>query len=331
MGRPITLTLGPLADEDADGVATSQTLGGAQSLAINGAAADAVANNICTSQTPSGAGNLTLNGSAVVNGIAYVPGVPAPRQITITSAGDDSGVTFTVNGTLYTLTGPIGVSETVTGSDTSVVTTTKAFSTVTSVAISGASADAVTVGTNGIATLDTARHVIITSGGDDTGITFALSGTNLAGQPISEVITGEDTGAAESVLDYLTVTGIVSSGATASTVEVGTNGVAGSEWVYFDHLAGNAQVAIQCDVNGTANGTVQQTLDNPNVVTNQLPPTTTLFTPATVQWLDHPDTALVNFSQTVQGNYAYPPIYARVLLNSGTGSITATFAQVYLS
>lgn len=330
MGRPITVQVGPLAAASATNIGASQKAAAAQALVINGTTADAVANNICASQSPGGAGNLTINGSAAVNGVGYVPGSPTPRRVTITSAGNDSGVTFTVSGTIYSLTGPIGVSETVTGANASVVSTTNAFSTVTSVAISGASAGAVTVGTNGMATLDKPRHVIITSGGDDTGITFTLSGTTYGGQTVSEVITGVSAGAAESVLDYQTVTSVTTSGGVATTVTIGTNSVAGSPWVRFDHLASNAQIAIQCDVSGTVNANVEQTLDDPNVVTNQLPPTTTLFTPATVQWLNHPDTALVGFSSSVQGNYAYPPIFARVLLNSGSGSVTATFAQAYL-
>jgi len=32
---------------------------------------------------------------------------------------------------------------------------------------------------------------------------------------------------------------------------------------------------------------------------------------------------------TAQGNYAYPPAYARLTLNSGTGSVVGTFIQSY--
>ncbi len=331
MGRPITLTIGPLAAEDADNIGTSQTAAGAQALVLNGVAADAVANNICASQTPSGAGSLTLNGSAVIGGVGHVPGPPIPRRIYVTSAGDDTGVTFTIIGTLYSLGGlPVAVSETVTGADTGTISTTKVFNTVTSVSVSGATAAAVTVGTNGFATLDAARHVIITSGADDTGITFTLSGYDGENNPISEAITGVDTAAAESVLDYKVITSVTVSGATASTVEIGTNTVAGSPWVRFDGLAANSQVAIQCDVSGTVSASVQQTLDDPNTGTNSWTTPTYLFTPSEVQWLDHPDTALVDFSSTVQGNYAYAPIFARVVLNSGDGSVTATFQQAFL-
>ena len=65
MGQPITVSVGPLATADPDGIGLSQTAAAAQKLAINGTFSDADANNIAESQTPSGAGNLTFNGDLV--------------------------------------------------------------------------------------------------------------------------------------------------------------------------------------------------------------------------------------------------------------------------
>ena len=42
----------------------------------------------------------------------------------------------------------------------------------------------------GVAILDAARRVLITSGSSDTGITFTVTGTNFAGNPLTETITG---------------------------------------------------------------------------------------------------------------------------------------------
>src|SRR5580704_10734052 len=64
----------------------------------------------------------------------------------------------------------------------------------------------------GVATLDIQRRVIITSGGNDTGINFTVTGTNSAGFPISDTFAGANVGAAQSNLDFLTVTKIVQSG-----------------------------------------------------------------------------------------------------------------------
>lgn len=347
MGIPVTVVVGPLASASANNISLSQTAAGSQYLVINGARASGTfsATSICASQTPGAAGALTINGTlATTNPVAGAGGTgaspsalvrfPVPTRVYITCAGNNSGVTFTVSGTLQsvnTFGDGISVSETVTGANTNVVATTALFSTVTAVTISDASTGAVTVGHSGTATLDLARRVIITSGGNDTGITFALAGTDRNNDPISETITGTNGGAAQSVLDYLTVTSIKTSAAAATTLTVGTNTVASSQWIRFDDLAANAQIALQNTVSGTVNYTVQQTLEDPNRITNQTVTPTYQWSPASVTWLNHPDPSLVTATTTTQGNYAYAPVFARVTLNSGTGTVTSTFRQAYLS
>jgi hypothetical protein len=324
MGRPITVDIGPLVTADADGVSLSQTAAAAQNLVINGlfAAGTFSANNVAATQSAGAAGNLTLNGAAVVAGVAQLG---TPRRVYITSAADDSSISFTVYGTTYNgPCGPIGVVETVTGADTNVVATTKLFQTVSRVAVSGATAGNVTVGMSGAGTLDVARRIIITSGGNDGGITFTLTGTDVTGSPITEAVTGASGAAASSVLSYKTVTAIRTSGAAATTVQVGTNGVADSPWVRFDTFGAMAQVAGQVTVAGTVDYTVQQTLDDPNAIGSPV-----YDDPAGVTWVNHPDSAVVASSTTQQFNYAYTPQFAKVVLNSGTGTVVMTVAQAY--
>lgn len=327
MGRPVAVSVGPLASADTDGASTSQKAASALYLVINGAlSSGTTANNVCQSQTPAGAGNLTLNGtlaSSVPTGsaVAYLGGM---ARIYLTCAGDESGVTFTINGYGYNASGgPFAIKETLTGPNASLIASQNLYQEITSIAISGAAAGAITVGRAGVATLDTPRRVIVTSGGDDTGITFALAGTDATGNTIGETVTGANAGAAQSVLDYKTVTSVLASGAVATTVQVGTNGVASSQWVRFDDYAAMAQVAIQCTVSGTVNFSVQQSLDDPGWLYSGM-------TPAGMTWVDHPDAAMVGATATKQGNYAYAPLFARVVLNSGSGSVTGTFRQAYL-
>lgn len=345
MGRPIRLTVGPLAAADADGVGVTQTAAAAQYLVINGALAAGTfdADSICASQTPGGAGALTINGAlATTAGVAGAGGsagavsslvrFSVPTRVYITCAGNNSGRTFTVTGTLQGVGtfGPgVVVSETVTGANANTVATTALFSTVTSVAISGASTGAVTVGHSGTATMDTGRRVILTSSADDTGITFTVSGTDWVGNLISEVVTGVNNAAASSVLDYYTVTSVLTSGATTGTVQVGTNGVAGSPWARFDDYAGNAQFGLQVTAAGTVNYTVQYTYDDPNVITNQLPTPTYQLARSAVTWVDSGDTAVVAATATKQSTGTVIPEFARVVLNSGTGSVTMTIRQPY--
>jgi hypothetical protein len=167
--------------------------------------------------------------------------------------------------------------------------------------------------------LDHARRIIFTSSGNDTGLTFRISGTNVSGNPISETVTGLSAAAASTVLDYLGIVTVQSLGASAGTVAIGTNGVAGSNWVRLDEWAPPSAL-IQADVGGTVNFTVQSTLDDPNDPTNPVPP-------ASVNWLNTTDATAITATVTLQTSYTNAPRYVRLLLNSGSGSITATVVQ----
>lgn len=173
--------------------------------------------------------------------------------------------------------------------------------------------------TGGVAILDTARRVVVTSAANETARTFTITGTAYNGRVQSETITGANAGASQSTLDYKTVTSVTISGVASGAITVGTNTVASTRWLRLDEWA-HAQVSIQCDVSGSVVYTVQQTLDDPNDPTNPV-------ALSAVNWVDHADTQLVNAATTKQGNYGYVPLYARVTLASGTGSVTLTLVQ----
>jgi hypothetical protein len=86
----------------------------------------------------------------------------------------------------------------------------------------------------GVAVLDTQRRVLVTSAGNDSGITFTVFGTNQAGTAIQETVTGASAGAVPTNQDFLTVTKVSASGATASTVQIGTNTTGSTPWVLVD-------------------------------------------------------------------------------------------------
>lgn len=172
---------------------------------------------------------------------------------------------------------------------------------------------------SGVAVLDVARRVLITTTGNETGKTFVITGTNASGNAISESVAGVNNSTVASVLDYKTVTSITISSNAANALTVGTNTVAGSPWVRFDDWA-PSPISIQCNVSGTVNYTVQQTLDDPNSPTNPV-------AAASMTWLPYPDSSLAAATATAQGNYGYMPVFARIVLNSGSGSVTGTFIQ----
>jgi len=176
---------------------------------------------------------------------------------------------------------------------------------------------------NGVAVLDHPRRVLITTG--DTTHIFTVTGTNASGMPISEVV-GPITTSAYTTQDFLTVTSVTINAAATAAVTVGTNGVASSAWVFLDSWA-LPMTSIQCDVSGTVNYTVQSTLDDPNSPTNPV-------APSAVTWVSSPDTNAVGAAAAIQTSYggfaayaALSPTYVRILLNSGSGTVTATLVQ----
>lgn len=72
-----------------------------------------------------------------------------------------------------------------------------------------------------------ARNIRITSGGNDSGITFTVSGYDLYGYPQTETITGANAGIAAGKKAFKFVTSVVQSAAVASTMSVGTGDVFG--------------------------------------------------------------------------------------------------------
>jgi len=176
-----------------------------------------------------------------------------------------------------------------------------------------------TLVTAGVATLDTPRRVLFTTAANESAKTVTLTGTDWNGAAITEVLGLTNVGVSYTNLDFKTVTAITISSAAAGAITVGTNTIASSMWVRLDEYS-LPQTSIQVTVSGTVNYTVQQTLQDPNSPTNPV-------SPYLVNWVNSADPAVVSSSATVQSNYTYAPAWAKVTLNSGTGSVSAVFAQ----
>jgi hypothetical protein len=172
---------------------------------------------------------------------------------------------------------------------------------------------------SGVAQLGSQRRVLVTSDANDSVNTFTITGTNWAGTSISETITGPNTTGVYTALDFLTVTSVTISSNAVGNIIVGTNGIGGSPWVRFDDFA-PSNISIQCNVSGTVNYTVQSTLDDPNDPFSPV-------TPANMVWIASSDLAVVAANSSQQSNFLFTPKYARVLINSGTGTVTSTFLQ----
>lgn len=115
----------------------------------------------------------------------------------------------------------------------------------------------------GVATLDAARRILFTSGTSDTGITFTVVGTNAAGKPLTETITG-GAATASTTQDFKTVTSITHTGSVAGTLTVGTSGVGSSPWLFLNYHTTPVNIGFGVVVSGTINYSVEYTMDDPN-------------------------------------------------------------------
>ena len=152
--QPRVVQAGPLVAATATKIALAQTPVAAGALALNGAAGAAVANNICLSQSGTAATALLLNGAlsqtryvSPTSGktgatIAVIPDVrsTAPYAsavytastggaIYITSAGNDSAITFAVVGMDFNNT---TIKETITGTNAGVVASVNSYKSILS-------------------------------------------------------------------------------------------------------------------------------------------------------------------------------------------------------
>ena len=170
--------------------------------------------------------------------------------------------------------------------------------------------------TSGVATLDAPRRVLFTSGSDDSGITFTVTGTNRYGYTQVETIAGAN-GTAATTQDFKTVTGITHTGSVAGTLTVGTNGSASTQWFSINYQIPQIEISAAVFVSGTVSFSVEYTYDNPASPWTATFPT--VFSP----------TALASKSATTDGAINDPVYAIRLTQNtfSTGGSLKAIFIQ----
>ena len=178
------------------------------------------------------------------------------------------------------------------------------------------------------AQMDVARRISIASAGADSAIIFTVNGFNRDLQPIGQTVTGVAVGTpVATTLDFLIVTQVTVSGATAGAITVGTNTTGSTSWVKTSTDMNNwALSAAGVVVSGSANYQIEHTYDDPNggpgntsyfslsdssdVMPNAAQPPFVFLT----------GTAQTNTNYEVQ--YANQPITAqRLTITSGTGLV----------
>ena len=104
------------------------------------------------------------------------------------------------------------------------------------------------------------------------------------------------------------------------TVSVGPGATtpADSQWLALDTWAGG-QISYQAVVTGTVSYAIQTTNDDPNSVWNPIPV-------ANVTW-DSNITGVANQTSSTSGTFTGVPVYIKVALASGSGSVALTVTQ----
>ena len=206
---------------DADNVGTSQSGTASTALTLNGASVTTTdTDGLVDNETLGSSGNFTLDGNQTSSGSA----TNLNSFITIASSNNLSSVTFTITGTDINGTSQ---TETITGPTAgSSITATKIFKNITQIA-SNAAASGVNIGSkSAYVDLTGKRPSIVSAGGNESGKTFTVVGTDLSGNALTEVITGPAANA--TVLGsktFQTISSITPSANTAGSITMGFTGV----------------------------------------------------------------------------------------------------------
>jgi hypothetical protein len=177
--------------------------------------------------------------------------------------------------------------------------------------------------TAGVAILDVARRVLFTFAADESAKTFRVTGTNSTGNAIQETVQGT-AATASTTISFKTVTEIFASAATTGALTVGTSGLASSPWQAITYQFGPVQVSWGCVVSGTVNYSVQFTYDPINSNQNTLGGALGNYPIPPLAW---PVAGLTAMAVTADAALDNPFVAWRVVINSGTGSVTVTGIQ----
>ena len=114
----------------------------------------------------------------------------------------------------------------------------------------------------GIALLDAARRVSVTTTGNETGKTLTLIGLDRERNPIQEVLALPSAGTVYTVQDFFRVTSATISAAAAGALTVGTNTTASTRWIRLDPAMPTFGVSAAVNFGGVATvASLEITLD----------------------------------------------------------------------
>lgn len=175
----------------------------------------------------------------------------------------------------------------------------------------------------GIATMAEAQIIRVTSGGNDSGITFAIVGTDADGYAASETLTGTNASNADTTGHFATVSSITPSAAIAGTVVAGVVQSLGAATRTFriNRNQPNFKLGLYVvlSTSPTLDYTVQYSMDYPEDGT---------FLTASARYSNNANwrsvDGLTALTVSDESNINFPMECVRLLINSNTVG-TATF------
>ena len=173
----------------------------------------------------------------------------------------------------------------------------------------------------GVVNFPNSRRIVVRGlDANAEGVIITVTGTDSADGPQIEnfriLAQGTDyTGK----LEFQTITEVRANIGGIGQVQVGTSGIVGSQWARLDTWAIGPTV-IHINALGSANYTLQTTLDDPNSIVDPIDPDD-------VRWFPSTDTNVVNATGSKQTQFDANPVFCRILINSGTGTVQAVIQQ----
>lgn len=172
--------------------------------------------------------------------------------------------------------------------------------------------------TASVATLSPPCHIGIYAGGNESGRTITITGTDRNDQAMTEAITGPNNTTVVGNRNFKTVTQVAVDAATAGDVEIGSSDALESKWIQMDRCnGGDISLAVVLSSGASLTYAMQHTFTDIQ----------------TTGFLDHSANAIVHATVTAEtttqnGSYSTPINAMRLAITSFvSGTATIEFMQ----
>jgi len=107
--------------------------------------------------------------------------------------------------------------------------------------------------------MDVPRHVSVYAAGDNSGVTFTITGTDRDNKVMTEDITGPNATTVKGTKNFKTVTGVAVGGATTGNVEVGSADEMEIQWIPLDFYRPHWKWNVSVSTGANLSWTLQKT------------------------------------------------------------------------